>query len=647
MEREDAADRQKDFSRPPGSLAGPRDLGPLGATPVREGTLFRVWAPQSRSLDLVIEGHPSASERYPMEREEDGYFRLLIEEVRPGTNYRYLLDGGILRPDPASRLQRSGVHGPSTVWWPPEDSPPPFSAPPLRDQIFYELHVGTFSPTSDFDGILPLLDHLVKTGVTALELMPLSQFPGTRNWGYDGVFPYAVQWSYGGPDGLLRLVREAHLRGLSVFLDVVYNHLGPEGNYLSDFGPYFSTTTRTPWGNALNFDGPDSDHVRHFFLENLRSLALTFDLDGFRLDAIHAIRDQSPHPFLADLSRLAKNIGSRRGRPLPLIAESNANDRFTVRPVEEGGLGLDSQWSDDFHHALHVAFTGERLGYYRDFSGVDDLKESLAQGFVYRGQYAPSFRCRRGSDSRDLPGASFVFFAQNHDQTGNRMQGERLAALLPPEALPAVAALVLLSPGLPLLFMGEEYGETRPFLYFTDHGDPELIEAVRRGRKEEFSAFSWAGDLPDPQDPETFERSRLILADPANPLSHFQKRLLAFTSRLAKLRKTVSALSPPEAIGGDQNRVFSPADSVLAIERRDPSREVLLLVNLSSSPRQIPLLPLFSPSPLPSGGKEILLDSRDFFGSGEAAARSSPKTTGEDDLSLDPFHVLLLDGRPL
>ena len=646
--REDAADRQRDFSRPPGSLEGPRDLGPLGAIPVKDGTLFRVWAPKARSLHLVVEGHASGREKHPMEREEAGYFRLVLEGARPGMDYRYLLDGEILRPDPASRLQRSGVHGPSTVWWPPEDPPAPFSGSPLRHLIFYELHVGTFSPTSDFDGILPHLDHLVKTGVTALELMPLSQFPGRRNWGYDGVFPFAVQWSYGGPDALLRLVREAHLRGISVFLDVVYNHLGPEGNYLSDFGPYFSTTTRTPWGNALNFDGPDSDHVRHYFLENLRSLALTFDLDGFRLDAIHAIRDQSPHPFLADLSDLAGNIGVRRGRPLPLIAESNANDRFTVRPVEQGGLGLDSQWSDDFHHALHVAFTGERLGYYRDFSGFDDLKESLAQGFVYRGQYAPSFRCRRGSDSRDLPGEAFVFFAQNHDQTGNRMQGERLAALLPPEALPAVAALVLLSPGLPLLFMGEEYGETRPFLYFTDHGDPDLIEAVRKGRQDEFAAFSWAGEVPDPQDPETFERSRLLLTDPETSLSDFQERLLAFTSRLAEIRKTVSALSPPEAIGGLQNRVFSPSDSVLAIERRDFTCGVLLLANLSSSLRRVTFPTLFdSSSPLPPRKREILLDSRDFFGPGKVVAPPSPKTIEGEELALEPFHVLLLAGRSL
>ncbi|MCL4485255.1 MAG: malto-oligosyltrehalose trehalohydrolase [Nitrospirae bacterium] len=638
MRGEASTDRKMDFSLSPGSLAGPRDLGPLGADPSGTGTFFRVWAPRASSLHLVRED-PEARAEYPMEREEGGYFSLFLEGALPGTTYRYLIDGTTLRPDPASRLQREGVHGPSTVWGAPEASPVPFAGHALRDLVFYELHVGTFAPSSDFDGILPFLDHLVRTGVTALELMPVSQFPGRRNWGYDGVFPFAVQSSYGGPEGLFRLVREAHLRGLSVFLDVVCNHLGPEGNYLSDFGPYFSRTTRTPWGEALNFDGPESDHVRHFFLENLRTLSLLFDLDGFRFDAIHAIRDQSPHPFLADVARLAANIAARRGRPLHLVAESNANDRRTVLPVEDGGLGFDSQWSDDFHHALHVAFTGERTGYYEDFSGTGDLVQALAKGFVYRGQHAPAFRCRRGSASEDLPGKSFVFFAQNHDQTGNRMQGERLAALLPPEALPAIAALVLLSPGLPLLFMGEEYGETRPFLYFTDHGDPDLISAVRKGRKEEFAAFSWSGEVPDPQDPLTFERSRLVLSDTGVTLSPFQKDLLRWTARLAGIRKSFPALSPPDPIGGPRNRVFSPADGVMVSLRSDASSRILILVNLTDTSRALPASRLFQEGEEES--REVLLDSAAFFGTRPPLSLSS----GRPEVRLGPFHALLLSGR--
>ena len=636
MEREETTDREKDFSRPPGSQAGPRDLGPLGAVPDVSGTLFRVWAPRVRTLDLIVEG-PGTPSRHRLEREENGYFRTFLEGALPGTTYRYLIDGETLRPDPASRLQREGVHGPSTVWGRPEAPPPPFPGHSLQDLLFYELHVGTFSPSSSFEGILPSLDHLARTGVTAIELMPVAQFPGVRNWGYDGVFPYAVQWSYGGPDGLFRLVREAHRRGLSVFLDVVFNHLGPEGNYLSSFGPYFSETTRTPWGEALNFDGPESDHVRHFFLENLRTLAVLFDLDGFRLDAIHAIRDQSPHPFLADVSHLAKNIASRRGRILHLVAESNANDRRTVLPVSRGGLGFDAQWSDDFHHALHVHFTGERDGYYQDFSETEDLVLALSKGFVYQGQPSPSFRCRRGSPSEDLPARSFVFFAQNHDQTGNRRNGDRLSTLLPPEALPLVAALVLLSPGLPLLFMGEEYGETRPFLYFTDHGDADLVQAVREGRKKEFSAFGWSGEVPDPQSPGTFDRSRLTLTDPGASLSPFQQSLLGWTSRLAEIRRTSQALLPPDPIGTPQNRVFSPGDGLLFLMRGEVNKpRILLLANASREPRTLPA-PFF-PTDWKGGVLSLLLDSGPFFG-GKASTFSPDDQT---ELLLEPYRILLL-----
>ncbi len=636
MRKEEIFARTRDFASRPGTLAGPRDLGPLGALPGPEGVLFRVWAPRARSVGLRVEG-PAPPNDYSMEAEGEGYYRLFLEGALPGTRYRYLIDEKTLRPDPASRLQQEGVHGPSTVWGASEAPPPRFPGHALSDLVFYELHVGTFSPPGTFEGILPALDHLTALGVTALELMPIAQFPGRRNWGYDGVYPFAVQDSYGGPDGLLRLVREAHIRGLSVFLDVVYNHLGPEGNYLSSFGPYFSSTTRTPWGEALNFDGPDSDHVRHFFIEHLRTFALVFDIDGFRFDALHAIRDQSPHPFLADLSLAAENIGSRRGRPLHLVAESNANDRRTVIPVHREGLGLDAQWSDDFHHALHVILTRERNGYYEDFHGMTDLLEAFGKGFVYRGQPSRSFRCRRGSPSEDLPGASFVFFAQNHDQTGNRMQGERLSSLAPPEALPAILALVLLSPGLPLLFMGEEYGETRPFLYFTDHGDPDLIEAVRAGRKNEFGAFSWTGEIPDPGDPLSFERSRLILTDPSKDLSSSQRSLIRWTARLSHIRKSLPALAPPPRISGPDNLVLSPGDRVFANLRRDAASEsrTLLLVNLSGEGRRVSaafikeVCGLSAPRPL--------LDSLSMDGDLSPDPLPDPP-----DLLLSPFRALLL-----
>ncbi len=636
MQWEEESDREKDFTRPPESQTGPRDLGPLGAIPDDFGTLFRVWAPRARSLDLVVEG-PGTPSRQRLEREENGYFRTFLEGALPGTTYRYLIDGETLRPDPASRLQREGVHGPSTVWGRPEAPPPPFPGHSLQDLLFYELHVGTFSPASTFEGILPYLDHLARAGVTAIELMPVAQFPGSRNWGYDGVFPYAVQWSYGGPDGLFRLVRESHRRGLSVFLDVVFNHLGPEGNYLSAFGPYFSETTRTPWGEALNFDGPESDHVRHFFLENLRTLAILFDLDGFRLDAIHAIRDQSPHPFLADVAHLSKNIASRRGRPLHLVAESNANDRRTVLPIPKGGLGFDAQWSDDFHHALHVHFTGERDGYYQDFSGPEDLVQAVSKGFVYRGQPSASFRCRRGSPSEDLPSRSFVFFAQNHDQTGNRRNGDRLSTLLPHEALPLVAALVILSPGLPLLFMGEEYGETRPFLYFTDHGDPDLVQAVREGRKKEFAAFGWPGEVPDPQSPDTFARSRLTLTDPGASLSPFQQALLDWTAHLAEIRRTAPAMLPPDPIENPENRVFSPGNGLLFFLRgKDCGPRILLLANASQESRTLPA-PFF-PADWQAGPLILLLDSGPAFGKDDSPISPADQT----EVLLEPYRTLLM-----
>ncbi len=581
MEREETTDREKDFSRPPGSQAGPRDLGPLGAVPDVSGTLFRVWAPRVRTLDLIVEG-PGTPSRHRLEREENGYFRTFLEGALPGTTYRYLIDGEILRPDPASRLQREGVHGPSTVWGPPEAPPHPFPGHSLADLLFYELHVGTFSPSSSFEGILPSLDHLARTGVTAIELMPVAQFPGVRNWGYDGVFPYAVQWSYGGPDGLFRLVREAHRRGLSVFLDVVFNHLGPEGNYLSSFGPYFSETTRTPWGEALNFDGPESDHVRHFFLENLRTLAVLFDLDGFRLDAIHAIRDQSPHPFLADVSHLAKNIASRRGRILHLVAESNANDRRTVLPVSRGGLGFDAQWSDDFHHALVTALTGERSGYYADFGSLADLAKALREAFVYDGRYSACRDRIHGRPVRGLPGWRFLGYSQNHDQVGNRAKGERLGHLVNSGRAKIAAAIEMTAPFVPMIFQGEEWAASAPFQYFTSH-EEELGKLVSEGRKKEFAAFGWdPSEVPDPQAPATWQRSTLNWAE-RDQAEHAE--MLTWYRDLIVLRK-----GTPELTNGDMDAVrvrFSEQEKWLAMERSP----VTVVFSLARQPIEVEVRP--------------------------------------------------------
>ncbi|MHB1927221.1 MAG: malto-oligosyltrehalose trehalohydrolase [Leptospirillum sp.] len=618
--------RSRDFVPLSSPEPGPRDLGPLGAVVVRSGTLFRVWAPLAGTVELAID-RPGERPR-PMNRQDDGYWEKTVTDAPPGTLYRYRLDGERQLPDPASRLQTQGVHGPSSVWSPPSRNPhpsesmAPFRGHALKDLIFYELHVGTFSGLSTFKGVIRGLDHLADLGVTALELMPLSQFPGERNWGYDGVYPYAIQMSYGGPDGLRDLVRACHERHLSVFLDVVTNHLGPEGNYLSAYGPYFSRTTSTPWGEALNFDASGSDHVRHFFLENMRYLARTFDVDGFRFDAVHAIRDQSAHPFLADMSVIASRIAESRGRPLHLVAESNLNDRRHVMPPDKGGMGFDAQWSDDFHHAVHVTFTGEKDGYYADFSGGKDVARAMAGGFVYQGQYAPSFRHRRGSPSGDLPGQSFIVFAQNHDQVGNRREGDRLSSRLTEAALKCVAALVILSPALPLLFMGEEYGETRPFQFFTSHGDPDLIRAVREGRAREFAAFGWKGDVPDPQDVRTFEASRLGRTLASADFSERESRILAFTRKLIRLRKSLPAFSPPERMDEPFHRVRGPRYGILAHLRggREKTRW-LVLWNLTGHERPLPE-PWLERELGWSGSGRVLLDSHE--GASPVACRMAP-----------------------
>jgi maltooligosyltrehalose trehalohydrolase len=368
--------------------------------------------------------------------------------------------------------------------------------------------VGTFSPEGTFEAIIPHLPELKDLGITAIELMPVAQFPGSRNWGYDGVYPFAVQKSYGGPEGLKRLVESCHQLGLAVILDVVYNHLGPEGNYLADFGPYFTDRYRGPWGNPINFDGPYSDEVRRFFIENGLYWVRDFHLDGLRIDAVHGILDFSARPFLEELALAVHEQAERLSRLVYLIAESDLNDTRIVRSRELGGFGLDTQWNDDFHHALHTLLTNEEAGYYQDFGELQHLVKAFREGFVYGGDYSSYRKRRHGNSSRHLS-ASFVVFSQNHDQVGNRGQSERLSALVSFEALKLAAGVVLLSPFIPLLFMGEEYGETAPFYYYISHSDQDLIEAVRRGRREEFASFHWQGEPADPQEKATFLRSKL------------------------------------------------------------------------------------------------------------------------------------------
>ena len=511
----------------------------LGGDYLGEGRCrFTVWAPFTHKVEVkFVSPKESIVE---LKRDEQGYHQAVIEEVEPGSLYYYRLGGDKERPDPASRFQPQSVHGPSQV------VTPDFSwkddcwfGLDLRDYIIYELHVGTFTPEGTFEAVIPHLQDLKNLGITAIELMPVAQFPGSRNWGYDGTYPFAVQNSYGGPDGLRQLVNGCHQVGLAVVLDVVYNHLGPEGNYLADFGPYFTDRYRGPWGNPLNFDGPYSDEVRRFFIENALYWVREFHLDGLRIDAVHGILDFSAQPFLEQLALAVHEQAERLNRRVYLMAESDLNDSRIVRSRELGGFGLDAQWNDDFHHALHTILTNEDSGYYQDFGELQHLVKAFRQGFVYSGNFSFYRQRRHGNSSRRFSAERFVVFSQNHDQVGNRAQSERLSTLVSFEALKLAAAVVLLSPFIPLLFMGEEYGETAPFHYFISHSAQDLIEAVRRGRSEEFTSFRWQGEAVDPQDEGTFLRCKLN-HDLSFRGQH--KILRAFYAKLIHLRRELPAL---------------------------------------------------------------------------------------------------------
>lgn len=447
-----------------------------------------------------------------MEPLENGYFRYIGRHAAAGLQYAYLLDGGEF-PDPASRRQPQGVHQPSAVFWPDEYEwhDRDWGGVALDDLVLYELHVGTFTPAGTLDAIIPRLEELRQLGVTALELMPIAAFPGRRNWGYDGVYPRSVQDSYGGPAALQRFVDAAHGQDLAVVLDVVFNHLGPEGNYLQRYGPYFTERYHTPWGAAFNFDGPDSDAVRQFVIETARGWIRDFHVDGLRLDAIHAIYDFGARHVLEELQAAVQAEAARQNRTVHIIAESNRNDPRWVTDSREGGHGLDAVWNDDFHHALHAYLTGERDGYYCAYGSAADVVKAFNQAHVYDGQYNPYRRRRHGVPAGNCDRRRFVVSVQTHDQVGNRANADRWASLVSPTEQRLACALLLVSPFTPLLFMGEEYGETRPFPYFCSFGDPELAAAVRRGRRRDalVRGFSQAHDLLDPNKEQTFDRAVL------------------------------------------------------------------------------------------------------------------------------------------
>lgn len=545
----------------------------LGARYAPETTYFCVWAPNVQQVEV----HLLRDDRYvPLQAADDGYFSGAVAEVRPGDRYFYRLDGEKERPDPASRSQPEGVHGPSQVvadnfvW-----TDYGFHPPSQRNSVIYELHVGTFTSEGTFQAIIPHLPYLKLLGVTTLQLMPIAQFPGARNWGYDGVQLYAPHGDYGGVDGLKQLVDAAHSSGIAVLLDAVYNHLGPEGNYLWDYGPYFTDRYHSPWADSVNFDGPCSDPVRRFFIENAIHWLDLYHIDGLRLDATHALFDFSARPFLEELRAEVKTWAERHNRQVLLVAESDRSDyRLTLSP-DANGQGLDAQWLDDFHHVLHVALTGENDGYYADYQDFALVPKVLRESFAYSGQYSPARKRRHGTSGRAIPSDRFVVATQTHDQVGNRMLGERLTQLTDFDGLKLAAALLATSPYVPMLFMGEEYGEPAPFLFFVSHGDPDLVAAVRKGRAAEFADFAWQGTPPDPQAEETFARCKL---DHSLRRQGDHALLLSFYRELLALRRSHPALTNPNRSDTVVHTI--PATRILCLERREGGDSLRIYINM-------------------------------------------------------------------
>jgi maltooligosyltrehalose trehalohydrolase len=548
--------------------------------------IFSVWAPSAKSVELV-----TSERRVALAADDKGYWQGEIDAADVRTGYKYSIDGGKPLPDPRSRWQPEGVHGPSHL---PESrhaaaAAAHFRPKALRDAVIYELHVGTFTPAGTYAGARERLDHLVELGITHVELMPLATFPGRHGWGYDGVDLYAPLPAYGTPHELADFIAACHGRGLAVLLDVVYNHLGPDGNYLGAYGPYFTDRVKTPWGQAVNYDGAQSDEVRRFVIDNALMWLGDYGFDGLRLDAVHAIFSFEAVHVLEELAAAVHRLAIEQDRELVLIAESDLNDPRLVLPVARGGFALDAHWADDFHHALHRYFVDEADGYYADYHGLPDIATALAQGYVYQGQYSAFRQRRHGRPPSGVTPAQLVVCSQNHDQIGNRARGERLSMLVDVPKQKAIAALTLLSPFVPLLFQGEEWGALTPFLYFTDHEDAELGRLVSEGRAREFQSFRWGGEIPDPQDVATFERSKLDWAETAKP-PHAE--ILDWYRALIALRKSRARHDAPTT----PDVRFDVEAQWLHFEYAG----LLAMFNFASVPRRIAL---------PAGGWEVALDS--------------------------------------
>jgi len=589
---------------------------------------FTVWAPKRDEVALqIVSPNPRL---LPMQKDEWGYFKVLAEDIEPGTLYFYKLSGKEDRPDPASHSQPKDVHGPSEVvdhskmnW-----TDAGWSGIALEEMIIYELHVGTFTSEGTFEAIIPRLKELYEFGINAIELMPIAQFPGNRNWGYDGVFPYAAQHSYGGSEGLKKLVDAAHQQGIAIVLDVIYNHFGPEGNCMSDYGSYFTSSYQTAWGDAINFDKEYSYGVCNYFIENALYWFETFHIDALRLDASDHIYDIGVKHFLQELAENVDALSQKLGRKLYLTAENDLSDTKVIRPIESGGYGIDAQWNDAFHHCLHSLLTGDRAGYYEDYGKCEQLAKAFKQGFVYSGQYSQFRKKFHGSDSSAIPGHQFVVFTQNHDQVGNRALGERLTHLVSFEALKLAAAVLLLAPNVPLIFMGEEYAEDAPFLYFVSHTNPELVEVVREGRKKDFADFQIEGEFIDPFSEDTFHKCKL----------NWEKRqegkhkvMLELYQHLIQLRRTIPALKTLNK----QNLAASVSEEhkLMFLHRWSQNSQIFCIMNFNDKDVSFKATP-------PNGNWQKTLNSSEpkWMGSGSVLP---DKLMQEQELTIRPQSFVL------
>lgn len=582
---------------------------------------FRIWAPQAKKVQLSVK-NKNTFELHPRDY---GYWEIETDQIEENDRYWVILDGKQL-PDPASVYQPEGVLGASqavNLNSLPSDNK--WINIPLKDYILYEIHTGTFSESGDFEGIETKLDHLVDLGITAIELMPVAAFSGERNWGYDGVFPFAVQASYGGPKALQQLIAMCHSKGLAVVLDVVYNHFGPEGNYLHEFGPYFTDKYKTPWGKAVNFDDRGSHGVRAYIIENAIMWFRDFNIDALRLDAVHAIKDNSALHILQEIRKHTDLLSKQTGRPYYLIAECDLNDPRYITDVEQNGLGMHGQWVDEFHHALRVAAGEPKVGYYSDFDGVAHLGKAYQDAYVYTGMYSEERDNFFGKSAQGHHGSQFTVFSQNHDQVGNRMLGERSSTLVSFEMQKLLAAAVLTAPFVPMLFMGEEWAEPNPFLYFIDHSDPDLVEAVRKGRREEFAALHIDGQAPDPKAEATFHNSKLnwklLQQTQHKTMFKFYKHLIALRKQY-KMFQTVDLASV-------KAYVFQ-AENSLMIERKcvDADKSILCLLNFSSAVQQLSI-----PAHLSIAQKLVGSSDEQWLG---PSATSAPPTDLSLHLTIQP-----------